>query len=1110
MGLPAEVNMLLANSTGYNISRSLRFRNSSNANLTRTPATAGNRRTWTFSFWAKLANLGTGNRILSTYTDASNQDRVMVGDSFLFATSVAGTQYTASSNNLFRDPSAWYHFIVAVDTTQATTNNRMRLYVNGNEVSYGTQTMPPQNTQLNINNTIAHWISGYSGTSEMFGGYLAEVNFIDGQQLIPSSFGTTDGNGIWQPKKYTGTYGTNGFYLPFSNNSATLSGNLVLYSEDFTQAMYTKNNSTVSGNSTTAPNGTTTASTLTEDTANSTHRWYYNNLTYYNGISYTVSVYVKANTRTAVALENWNGSTTQMCYADLSNGTVISGSASSARVTAVGSGWYRLSVTHTGTGASGCGGALYIMNSATAGAITYTGSGSGSVYMWGSQAEINTSVGPYYYTNGTAISSTLQVGTDASTTSTFGNNWVTNNISGVVGTGRYLGSVSGSIDTSNGGPPSSMFKGYVGTPGVASSAVYPQPGVTLTWNPYASVPFTSTARVFIGVDLNGPSTGLVVNSTNFGAGGVSNNSYGWVNIASAGSPITTMSWTRASGGSQGQRVFAIEIDGVILADSPSWNPLYDSMIDSPTNYADGGNGRGNYCVMNPIIPKYNSTDASVTYSNGNLQTNGGAGTVNCNGTLGAASGKYYYECYCNGNSGSGNIIIGLNGPQGFYNLTQGLRNNATFSGTIVTGSAFSYTTGDVIGVAFDAAARTCIYYKNGVQQFTGTFSGGAEVTAWAQMNGSADSLIWNFGQQPFFYTPPTGYVALNTFNLPAATIKNGAQNFAITTYTGDGTADRIISGLSLTPDFIWIKNRSSTWDHILGNYLVVDGIGRPFTLVSSSTAAEVGGTYIGSQVTNSIKLASSAGENRTNGSGLTYVGWLWKGGGAGVTNTSGSITSTVSANPSAGFSIVTYSGNSATATVGHGLGVAPSMYIVKSRTYASGGWSVYHTSIGATGAVQLQSTSGTITSANWWNNTAPTSSVFSLAGVSAEVNTTGNTYVAYCFAAVKGYSAFGSYVGNLSTDGPMIYTGFRPRWIMLKNASGATAWIMYDTSRNTYNVTNSVLQANVPTAEVTAVDIDVLSNGFKIKTTDQAANNSGQTYVYAAFAENPFNIARAR
>jgi hypothetical protein len=254
----------------------------------------------------------------------------------------------------------------------------------------------------------------------------------------------------------------------------------------------------------------------------------------------------------------------------------------------------------------------------------------------------------------------------------------------------------------------------------------------------------------------------------------------------------------------------------------------------------------------------------------------------------------------------------------------------------------------------------------------------------------------------------------------------------------------------------------------------------------------------------------------SNANGLDFVSWQWKANGAGVTNTAGSITSTVSANTTAGFSVVTYTGNgSAGATIGHGLGTTPRMIIVKARNASGQDWLVYHANANATpqnGVMTLNATSAFFANSVFWNNTAPTSSVFSV-GTSAALNNSGTTYVAYCFASVAGYSAFGSFTGNGSSDGPFTYTGFRPRYVMWKrsNTSGDGWWII-DAARSPENVADDVLLANLSNSEsVQTTPIDFLSNGFKMRNgADGSINANGSTYIFMAFAENPFKNALAR
>jgi hypothetical protein len=301
---------------------------------------------------------------------------------------------------------------------------------------------------------------------------------------------------------------------------------------------------------------------------------------------------------------------------------------------------------------------------------------------------------------------------------------------------------------------------------------------------------------------------------------------------------------------------------------------------------------------------------------------------------------------------------------------------------------------------------------------------------------------------------------------------------------------------------VWTKDRSTTNSHAL--YDVVRGVSK--NLRTNATNAEA--TISGVTAFNSNGFTVGADAD-SNANGNSLVAWQWKANGAGVTNTSGSITSTVSANTTAGFSVVTYTGTSANATVGHGIGVAPSMIIVKSISTVTS-WSVYHQSIGAGNELILNSTAASAASANSWNSTAPTSSVFSV-GTAGSTNTSPRTYVAYCFAAVAGYSAFGSYTGNGSTDGPFVFLGFRPRFLLMKSAVGSTgSWWLYDSSRDTYNVEQNFLMPNNSNAETVVAGPDFLSNGFKLRTSTGDLNTNGSTFIYMAFAENPFKYSLAR
>ena len=811
-------NVLLgaSGSQGYQISRSVRLRSSASASFSRTPGSATNQKTWTWSAWVKRGSIADGG-IFSAGTSGTSYFNIRFQpDNISIVSETPSLVIELRTTPVYRDPSSWYHIVFALDTTQATSTNRAKLYVNGVQVTaFSSATYPSLNLDMLVNSAVIHYNGRAANGAINFDGYLTEVNFIDGQALTPASFGETNPvTGVWQPKKYTGTYGTNGFYLNFSDNSA-----------------------------------------------------------------------------------------------------------------------------------------------ATAAAIGKDYSGNG-------------------------------------------NNWTPNNISVTAGA------------------------------------------------------------------------------------------------------------------------------------------TYDSMLDVPTLWADGGNGRGNYCVVNPL-----DKGSLVTISDGNLRITGNSASNSAvaRSGMGVSTGKWYWETTITTVGGISYAGMGIEPAQdnaeqywisSGYTKGCGRRNGG---GALYTGyggygavsgiTATSFTTGDVIGVAVDFDNGALYYSKNGTFENSGVPTSGSSKTgafnvwtagaitgfpAGGGYNGSVNDL--NMGQRPFAYTPPTGFKALNTGNLPTPTISNGASYMAATTYTGTGaslTIANTVGSASFQPDLVWVKGRSGATDHAW--YDAVRGVQKQ--LESNSTGAETtettGLTAFGSTGFTVGALA------QMNTNTATYVAWQWNAGGSTVTNTSGSISAQVRANPTAGFSVVTYTGTGSTGTVGHGLGIAPSMIISKNRSAAEN-WRVAH--IGLTNmaswhcnldTTQAQSNSG----AAIWNNTTPTSTIFGV-GTDTSVSGNGNLIVAYCFAAVAGYSAFGSYLGNGSADGTFVFTGFRPRYVMIKGSSFVSNWFVIDTSRSPVNVSLDALRPNLDGAEVnsptTTYSIDILSNGFKLRTSAADSNTNGATFIYACFAENPFKNALAR
>jgi hypothetical protein len=520
----------------------------------------------------------------------------------------------------------------------------------------------------------------------------------------------------------------------------------------------------------------------------------------------------------------------------------------------------------------------------------------------------------------------------------------------------------------------------------------------------------------------------------------------------------------------------------------------DSLVDVPTNGAqtDTGAGaevRGNYATWNPL-----SKASVATLSNGNLDasyTGASYPHLGSDSTIFLpASGKWYWEITATtvGELWTGirNVVDGKQST--YYRDGSGGFNNIRIEASSSTGSAnaASYTNGDVIGVAVNCDGSTIAWYKNGSQVgSTYSLTNVANLVPFAGHASTVGSaaVVANFGQRPFAYTAPSGFKALNTANLPAPVVTKPSTVFDVALDTGANILTAAQNKLSTGTDLLWIKDRANT-----NNHQLIDTVrGGTATLQSNTTAAET--TY-------SAPSGSS-------------VAWCWDAGSSTVTNTVGSISSQVRANASAGFSIVTYTGAGSGATIGHGLGVAPRLIIVKNRTNSID-WLVYTTMVdGSLDFLFLNTTAAKGES----GENLPTSTVFSIAS-NTFVGANTRNYVAYCFAPVAGYSSFGSYVGNGSaSDGPFVYTGFRPRWLLVKRSDAAgEGWYLWDTARQTYNVTDLTLSPNTSAAEGggSARYFDLLSNGFKVRSSDGAFNASGGTYIYAAFAEHPFQYARAR
>jgi len=526
----------------------------------------------------------------------------------------------------------------------------------------------------------------------------------------------------------------------------------------------------------------------------------------------------------------------------------------------------------------------------------------------------------------------------------------------------------------------------------------------------------------------------------------------------------------------------------------------DQVTDTPTN---------NFATWNPLIPL-----TSGNFSDGNLEFTvpGSTKSQHAKSTISFTSGE---KKVCEMQTVSGSSITlgicdvdfvadnnGFSGDSRGYFDTNGNKIDKDGNGSSY---GASFGTSNVIRIEVDLSNNpgTIEFFKDGVSQGDAFTDIDSSKTWFFWCRCKVDAVKANFGQLGFAGTPTTGFTALNTANLPTPTISDGSKYFQTTLYTGTGSSRSVDQSGNSTfqPDWVWVKSRGTAADHAL--YDVLRGVQKELktnatdaeaTVTTGLTAFESDGFQVGSRI-------------GMNGSSDTFVAWQWKANGSGSSNEDGSINTTAtSANTTAGFSISTYTGTGSAATIGHGLGVTPSMIIVKKRVSGSDdGWTIWHTKLPGANYYLNFDNGAQDTSVNYWNNTLPTSSVFSV-GASNGTNQSSKTFVAYCFAEIPGYSSFGKYVGNGSaTAAPFIYTGFRPAYVITKNLTNSgDGWPIVDNKRSPFNTPNATVLADLNVAETTGYSVDLYSNGFRPKSTDHSVNESGATIIYMAFAEHPF------
>jgi len=1098
-GMGGGINSYIFLSSGgggdYVISKSLRFNSADTAYLS---TTTPNITTFTYSAWIKRCGESRDDILVSgsstgfyLYFHTDGTIKINTNSANVF-----------TSNGQYRDPSAWYNICFSND------GSTFKLYVNGvldKSVSLATQFYSGVLT-------IAKGSTNYADY------YLADVHLVDGQALLPTSFGSFDSDVVWQPGTYSGTYGTNGSHLDFKNTDAI--GNDAAGSNNWT-----------ANNITTAVYGLATANQGFDAVT-------------YTGTGSAQAIGGLAFQPDFVWLKRMNQSGNH-CLSDSVRGFGASGSSkliysdatnsedtgNTQIITAFNSDGFTLGTngiingsgsTHVawcwkagGAASSNSNGTITSSVSASTtygfSVVTWTGAGTGSAKTVGHSLG---AVPKFIISKSRSLS----------------DNWGCYHVS--LGNTKDIFLNTTGIPRSyptwnNTDPTSSVFS--VGQTGQVNEA-------NATYVAYCWSEISGYSK-FGSYTGNGNATGTIVttgfkprflvvkrtdavdNWTVFDSARNLNNDLKWnTNELEGSAPVAFLSdgfqlkntygSTNANNGTYIYAAFASKPDQSaidVFIDSPA-----QSVADE-TDTGVGGQITGNYATLNPLSK---SSQTNIVIANGNLEASNtsSSGQGRVNGTIAMSSGKLYFEATVTGSSNFHEIGIikttealthGIGYFAGGYSYAQA---GSKFNNNSTPSYGASYTTGDTIGVAFDADNGTLAFYKNGASQ--GTAFSGLSGTYYPAVStySSGANFGWkaNFGQRAFAHTAPSGYKCLTVENLsdPTGAAAEPNKYFDVRSNLG---AQFTINDLKFSTDLSVSKSTSND------EYWIWTDVVRGFdkNLKSNTTDAQGSGTVI----TN----VSDTGFQSTNNyfsTGRTYATWNWDAGTSTVTNNNGSIASQVRASTASGFSIVKWTGNRSAATVGHGLNSAVKFYFVKNLDQGSD-WLTWHTGLsgGGQGFIRLNTSGAASTASSPWNSTIPTNSVFSL-GADSESNGNGDEMIAYCWSEVAGYSKIGSFSGNGTTDNVFVYTGFQPKFVLTKYASSGGDWMILDTSRRPNGSTGGTIVPNVDKAQDnyysnTQVGFDFLSNGFKIRHNGSPMGDSGRTVIYYAVAEHPFKTARA-
>jgi len=1168
-------------STGFYkllLDQSLKFDDGDAQYLTRTNSGAASSTTLTvLSCWVKRCTLGSIQMIFTAATTAPNvcggvyftaSDQIAV---YLDKTAAGSDELTTITTSVFRDVSAWYHVVIVYNTADSTTANKSKIYVNGVQQPVTTSTTGSAvTTQRLLADGVVLTIGKYFNDSYYLDGYLAEYHVVDGVAGIDhDDFGETK-DGIWVAKSYSGGHGNNGFHLTFKDDVVSEGFNTVTYAG-------TAGKQSISGigfqpDFVWIKSRTSTGGNVLQDSVRGSFRYISSNGTddanttsgndwfrSFDGDGFTVS-----NTNTGgAATSEWNASGQNYvgwCWE--AGGTPTADNSAGVGNTPT-AGSVKIDGSNLGSALGGSIAATRISANTAKGfsITTYTGTGGtktvahglGATPAWVMTKVLDTQ--PTYWRvwhTGVTSGQNLLLN-DGAADSAYANRIGTNHTTSVV---ELIDGTSSDDNVNDSGGSYVMYSwtditGYSKFGSYTGNADANGPSVTLGFEPAWLLIKNRDASEnwYIWDNTREPAPAQKNKRLHPNLNVIEQTSTGRsVTFTSTGFQVTGAdSSVNGDGNTLIYAAFADTRSAAFFKDvstngnhfTPVNLDYRDSVPDVPTN---------NFATLNSL-----ALGADGTLSDGNLKIVYGTSSTRSitTATMGVSSGKWYWEVLPNIDGGE---VIGITNVSNDTGLYPGVATgSAGYYGDdgskYVDGSNSSYGASfatDIIGFALDMDAGTLVAYKNNssqgtlVSSLTGNIfpaigDGGAGGTSSNTFNFGQDSSFGGLhatansnadskGHGSFAYAPPSGFLALCSQNLSDPDIIDGTDNFNTVLYTGNDTGSRAISGVGFLPDWLWIKNRTSSNSHALFDSLRGSGSNGFYRLATNLDTEEQDPTNVASLNADGFTLGSNTG---TNGSGKSFVAWNWKinagtesnvsaGGSSNIRLIGGGTAdqAAVQANTTAGISIVGFENTVRAAdgfcTFPHGLGSAPDMVWLKSRT-SDNYWAIYHSALGLKlGFLGSSIGSNAFISSTFWNAVSASTVKFQSNG---NIAATDEDIVAYCFKNIEGYSKAGSYLGSGAADGPFIFTGFRPAFLLIKNSETGESWQLIDSTRSPHNVSNNVIYPNAAAEEsaaLAAANTDLLSNGFKIRAASGNTNDSGEIYIYLAFAESPFKFANAR